>query len=258
MTRYLSATRLLSAGLLAVALSTEPAQAHDKKHGPGEIKASADNAELATFDVVHAKVTLKGGTALFHMHVSGTAGEATPQPVGETAGSDVFAYVWPTSLDPSAVGFPEKSGVLALAVTAHPDFDDTPLYDENRDGDLANDGNEWHSHWVVLTPDETREDGALKVVDIPKGAELDLPATWPGLPLLLDSPGYTPILDGQKVEVAVPAAVLGNAGAGVTFDAVTAGLKVNANLHAPLLRVTNVFDIASGDLSLPGQIIESD
>jgi hypothetical protein len=42
-----------------------------------------------------------------------------------------------------------KSGILALAVTAHPDFDDTPLFDENADGDPANDGKSWHSHWVV-------------------------------------------------------------------------------------------------------------
>ena len=31
-------------------------------------------------------------------------------------------------------------------------------------------------------------------------------------------------------------------------------LKVNANIHAPLLCVTDVFDVASGDLSLPGKI----
>ena len=38
------------------------------------------------------------------------------------------------------------------------------------------------------------------------------------------------------------------------FDGVTAGLQVNANIHAPLLCVTDVFDIASGDLSLPGKL----
>jgi hypothetical protein len=29
---------------------------------------------------------------------------------------------------------------------------------------------------------------------------------------------------------------------------------VNTNIHAPLLCVTDVFDIASGDLSLPGAL----
>lgn len=37
-------------------------------------------------------------------------------------------------------------------------------------------------------------------------------------------------------------------------DGVTAALRVNANIHAPLLCVTDVFDIASGDLSLPGRV----
>ena len=42
--------------------------------------------------------------------------------------------------------------------------------------------------------------------------------------------------------------------AGIGHDGVTAALRVNANIHAPLLCVTDVFDIASGDLSLPGRI----
>jgi hypothetical protein len=38
------------------------------------------------------------------------------------------------------------------------------------------------------------------------------------------------------------------------YDGVTAALRVNANIYALLLCVTDVFDIASGDLSLPGAI----
>ena len=38
------------------------------------------------------------------------------------------------------------------------------------------------------------------------------------------------------------------------FDGVTAALQVNADVHAPLLCVTDVFDVASGDLSLPGEV----
>ena len=40
---------------------------------------------------------------------------------------------------------------------------------------------------------------------------------------------------------------------GASYDGVTAGLRVNADLHAPLLCVVDVFDVASGDLSLPGR-----
>ena len=86
-------------------------------------------------------------------------------------------------------GFEHGAGTLALAVTAHPDFDDTPLYDENRDGQRGNDGNLWHSHWVVLKPTEACGKDALAVVDIPEGTKPRLPKTWPGLPILLAT-GY--------------------------------------------------------------------
>ena len=92
----------------------------------------------------------------------------------------------------------------------------------------------------------------MKVIDIPEGATPRLPATWPGLPLLIDSPGWQPIMDAQTVEVRVPFADIGALEA-ATFDGVTSGLRVNANVHAPLLCVTDVFDVASGDLSLPGR-----
>jgi hypothetical protein len=57
----------------------------------------------------------------------------------------------------------------------------------------------------------------------------------------------------DTVQVSVPASVIG-ASAGIRFDGVTSALKVNANLHAPLLCIADVFDVASGDLSLPGRV----
>jgi len=219
------------------------------------IDAGAGSAAVADFDIVHARVTVEGAEAVFHMAVSGRAGETKPTPAGALAGSEVFAYVWPTSVDPAEVGFEEKAGILAMAVTAHPDFDDTPLYDENGDGDPANDGDVWHSHWVVLGPDEACGEGALKVIDIPEGAKPRLPRTWPGLPLLIDSPGFAPALDGATVELRVPLADVSAIGT-ASYDGVTAGLRVNANVHAPLLCVADVFDVASGDLSLPGKVAE--
>jgi hypothetical protein len=194
-----------------------------------------------------------GDLAVFHMAVSGKAGASKPSKVGKLAGSDVFSYVWPTTIDPSAIGFDKGAGILAFAVTSHPDFDDTPLYDENGDGDLANDGDLWHSHWVVLKPDDACGKGALKVVDIPAGAKPKLPKTWPGLPLLIDSPGYTPVFKGDSVEVKVPfddIGVVNEAG----FDGVTSALRVNASVHSPLLCVVDVFKVASGKLSLPGKV----
>jgi hypothetical protein len=97
--------------------------------------------------------------------------------------------------------------------------------------------------------------GSLKVKDIPDGAKPKLPATWPGLPLLIDSPGFEPDVTDATVMVKIPAATLGDVSA-MKFDGVTAGLRVNESAHAPLLCVVNVFDISSGDLSLPGTPIK--
>lgn len=244
--------------LLAAAISTVlpgAALADGAHEHVGGIHSEGDTVALAPFDIVHTKISTEGNVAVFHMAVSGVAGEARPTPGGALAGAEVFAYVWPTSLDAGTLGFDPGAGILALAATAHPDFDDTPLFDENGDGDRGNDGNIWHSHWVVLGPDEACGPGALKVIDIPEGASPRLPPTWPGLPLLIDSPGWQPILSVETVEVRVPFADIGAVEA-LSFDGVTAGLRVNANVHAPLLCVTDVFDVASGDLSLPGRVGE--
>lgn len=238
----------LLAALTALPVMALADGAHDHSGG-----ITADATSPAPFDIVHTTITTEGNVAIFHMAVSGAAGESRPSATGALAGSQVFAHVWPTSLDAGTVGFEPGAGILALAATAHPDFDDTPLFDENGDGVRDNDGDLWHSHWVVLGPDEACGTGALKVIDIPEGATPRLPATWPGLPLLIDSPGWQPILSAETVEVRVPFADIGAVKA-ASYDGVTAGLRVNADIHAPLLCVTDVFDVASGDLSLPGKV----
>ena len=241
----------LIAALLLIGL-TGDASAHGPAHVGGMATEPVDSVE-DTFDIVHTKITTSGNLAVFHMAVSGRAGTSRPAKSGQLAGSSVFSYVWPTSVDSSVIGFEPKAGILAFAVTAHPDFDDTPLFDENGDGKLDNDGDLWHSHWVVLQPDPACGQDALKVVDIPEGAKPSLPKTWPGLPILIDSPGWTPIFDNDTVEVRVPFDDIGVVEAS-SFDGVTAALRVNASVHSPLLCVANVFKIASGDLTLPGKV----
>ena len=217
------------------------------------VRSNADSSKVAAFDILAAHAHRKGNVVTFHMTTNGVAGAETPTPAGTLGGAPAYAYVWPTTLDPSSVGFDKGAGILAMAAATHPDFDDTPLFDENGDGDVSNDGNTWHSHWVVLVPDEACGPGALTVKDIPEGATPNLPATWPGLPILLDSPGYTPVFDGPEITVNVAFGQNVDV-SGINYDGVTAALRVNANIHAPLFCVTDVFDVASGDLSLPGQI----
>jgi hypothetical protein len=219
---------------------------------PAGLPSAAGNA-APDFDFVMTRVERRGDDLVFSERVSGRAGATVPTAVGTLAGSRVFSYVWPTSLDPAAAGFESDTGVLALAATAHPDFDDTPLQDEDRDGDRGNDGRLWHSHWVVLTPDAACGEGKLKVRDIPAGTHPRLPATWPGLPLFIDSPGYETVITGETVRVPVPLRALGFPD-GFRYDGVTAALRVNASVHDPLLCVVDVWDVASGNLSLTGEI----
>lgn len=242
---------LLAGAALACTLST--GWAHGADEHSGGMQLAPNKAVNAPFDIVHAKISTEGNVAVFHMAVSGKAGTVKPTKSGKLAGSKVFSYVWPTTLDPSTVGFEPKSGILAFAVTVHPDFDDTPLFDENGDGNLGNDGNVWHSHWVVLQPDANCGKDALKVVDIPEGSKPKLPKTWPGLPILIDSPGWNPTFTKDAVEVRVPFDDIGAIQAS-GFDGVTAALRVNASVHAPLLCVTNVFKVASGNLTLTGKV----
>ena len=243
------------AAALTVALTlASGAWADNGAHDPVEgLLTPADQAVHAPFDVVRTRISAEANTLVFRMQVSGKAGRTRPAESGKLAGSQVFSYVWPTSLDPATVGFEAKAGILAFAVTAHPDFDDTPLFDENGDGNVKNDGDVWHAHWVVLAPDDACGQGSLKVVDIPAGSQPRLPKTWPGLPLLIDSPGWSPTFQKGSVTVRVPFDDVSTVQT-AKFDGVTAALRVNASMHSPLLCVAKVFKVASGDLSLPGQV----
>src|SRR3546814_5216853 len=142
--KSLNLSLLLAALLTGFACSSS---AHYTAY-PGGIATKAVKAVKPPFDIVHTRISTEGNVAIFHMAVSGKAGANRPAKSVKLAGAAVFSYVWPTSLDPSVIGFEPKAGILAFAVTSHPDFDDTPLFDENGDGKLNNDGDLWHSHWV--------------------------------------------------------------------------------------------------------------
>ena len=239
--------RILSslASAAVICLAALPASAHD-------ITAKGDPKVPGAFDIIGAKATTDGRLATFSMEVAGKAGTMKPKKVGKLHGSKVDAYVWPTKLDPSAAGFAKGSGILAIAITAHPDFDDTPLFDENGDGNTDNDGADWHSHWVVLVEDKTCT-GGLKVRDISPAQDI-LPPTAPGLPIALDSPGMSPTIKGANVRITVPVQGAEN----VNFDAVAAKLQVHEQGNAPLLCVTGTYKVASSNLTLPGVIMRKD
>lgn len=191
------------------------------------------------------------GILVFEQTVEGSAGATVPDPAGQLDGAPVLAHVFPTTLPPEAVGFRDAEGILALAVTSHPDFDDTPLWDENLDGDYENDGLTWHTHWVVLGPDE-RVPGGLSVLHAMTNGEASvLPPTAPGMPMYMDSPGFSVQIDGDTIRVIVPADRVSNQ-VEFSFDAVTCYLQVNtSDDNLPMLGVYEVYSVLSGDLSLP-------
>ena len=229
----------LAAALLLAALSLVPAHAHDNA-----LTAEPSDAIMASFDIIETSIVTQGDNAIFTTRVRGEAGVDKPDATGKFEGSSVYAYVWPTTLNSGDIGFDVDQGIVALAVTFHPDFDDAANGGENR--------HVWHPHWVVLGEDAACP-GGLKVHDIPEGTTPKVPRTWPNVPLLIDSPEYPTTFTGDTVAVNIPVALISGI-ADASFDGVTAGLKVNANLHAPLLCVDNVFKVASGDLSLPGRV----
>ena len=187
---------------------------------------------------------------VWDIQVKGIAGKTTPVPLGKLNGAPVLGYVFPTNLSPQHVGFGEVEGILALALTSHPDFDDTPLWDENADQIFDNDGVIWHPHWVVLRQDD-RVVGGFSVVQFKKADEVTLPPTNPGMPMYMDSPGFPVITKADRIRVTVPAYRMNNQ-TQFNFDALSALMHVNtSDSDKPLLGVYEVYSILSKNLSLP-------
>ena len=191
------------------------------------------------------------GILVFEVKVAGTAGRTVPEANGGMDGAPVLGYVFPTSLSGVDVGFGNAKGIVALAVTSHPDFDDTPLFDEDADRDYANDGVIWHPHWVLLGEDK-RVAGGLSVRQFdPEDKSVTLPPTNPGMPMFMDSPGFGITMKGDMLRVIVPLYRVSNK-TQFSFDAVAAYMQVNASDPGrPMLGVYKVYEVLSGDLSLP-------
>lgn len=247
-------TRTPLLGLALATLVALPPRASAQSAPASDIVPTAGSADL---DLVSAEVEYRPDLQLlvFQQQVAGSAGATRPRAAGGMDGAPVLGYVFPTTLRPEDVGFAPGEGVVALAATSHPDFDDTPLWDENGDRDYANDGLRFHTHWVVLTPDD-RVAGGLSVKET-RGGGGELPPTSPGMPLYLDSPGFSVVLDGSTLRLLVPLdRVSGRRD--FKFDAVTAYMEVNTSDEGrPLLGVYHVYEVLSGDLSLPYDVTEA-
>jgi hypothetical protein len=199
------------------------------------------NFKIKSTSVTHNKDL---GVTIWEIKVDSLAGCTTPKPVGQLNGAPVLGYVFPTTLKPTDVGFNQTDGIVALALTSHPDFDDSPLWDENIDGKFDNDGIVWHPHWVILIEDK-RVAGGLAVKEFK-------------MPMYMDSPGFNVTTKGNSIKVVVPDYRINNK-TDFKFDAVTCFMEVNTgegDTHTvggakPMLGVYKVYSVASGNLSLP-------
>lgn len=164
-------------------------------------------------DDVSARYDKKLGSIIFQMGLKGQAGQTKPEAIGQRDGAPILAYLFYTDLLPKTVGFENAHGTLALAVMCHPDFDCTPLWDENMDGVYTNDGAMYQTCWIVLSG--SGPDGAGMSVARSDSSQA-LPPTACMPPLCMDSPGFNVVLDGDELRVAVPTRrIAGNTTVGV-------------------------------------------
>jgi hypothetical protein len=252
---------LIATGLIVVLsniCSVPSIEAHSNRHsGIVPVSRLASSVKPVTkssdLEIIGTQVQYlkKIDSLVFNLQVKGIAGKTRPVAKGKLDGAPVLAYVFPTTLKPEDVGFGGTQGIVALAVTSHPDFNDTPLERNNTRMTHDNYGMIFHTHWVVLGKDE-RVPGGLAVREFKKGDKnAILPPTNPGLPMYLDSPGFSVVLSGNNLKVVVPAQRV-NRKVDFKFDAVAAYMEVNtSDKKRPLLGVYQVYSVSSGNLSLP-------
>lgn len=214
-----------------------------------------DNNPDLVIKAATVKYNVKYGQLEFEIEVEGKAGHTVPKPAGKMDGAPVLGYVFPTTLQSEDVGFSHTEGIVALALTAHPDFDDSPLWDENGDGVFNNDGITWHPHWVVLEKNEHAKGGlAVKEFD-PNDKSVKLPTTAPAMPMYMDSPGFQVITEEHFIRVSVPVYRIHHR-VNFNYDAVACYMQVSVppqghSMKTPMLAVYEVYSILSKNLSLP-------
>lgn len=219
-------------------------------------------AKSEDFNIKAARITHNklNSTLEFEITVAGVAGATQPKPIGKFDMAPVLGYVFPTTLKAEDIGFSATEGIVAMALTSHPDFDDTPLWDENNDKNFANDGILWHPHWVILVKDD-RVPGGLSVKEHKKADVVIKPRTAPEMNMYMDSPGYPVAAVGKVIRVSVPLYHVNNR-TKFKFDAVACYMQISAPegkemdkaMDKPMLGVYTVYNVLSKNLSLPFEV----
>jgi hypothetical protein len=104
------------------------------------------------------------------------------------------------------------------------------------DHNYDNDGKCYHTHWVVLVKAD-RVEGGLSVKEFKNEDEsVVLPPTNPGMPMYVDSPGFSVVLNNNTLKVAVPAQRVSNK-KDFNYGCVAAYMEVSTEEGRPLLGV---------------------
>jgi len=184
--------------------------------------------------------------------VKGKAGATTPDSLGKMDGAGIVSYLFLTDLKSEDIGFGKTDGIVALALTSHPDFDLSPLWDENNNGVYSDDGSTWQSHWVILTKEE-RVGGGYAVKELNKeDPTIKLPSTAAlNVPLYMDSPGFQVVTKDHTIKVVIPSYRINNK-IDLKFNAVTCYMTYNiTDPNLPRLGIRNIYYKASEEIQFP-------
>lgn len=204
------------------------------------IMSPVNEAIDPTFDIHSAEVRADGDLLHFRMTLRGNAGASVPPRTGRFEGSQMYAYIWPTSADTAAAGFPRGQGLLALALVSHPD-----LVEDVGGTRFSMD---WHPHWMVLVPSMGCGPYGLRIMD-------GMAAAPGALPLMTKPASLSSAMTGNTLDVEVPAAMLGDKNT-LRFDGLTASMVVSSSGPSPLVCVRPI-DVASGRLVLQGTVTQT-
>jgi hypothetical protein len=180
------------------------------------------------------------------MKVKGKAGATTPDSLGQINGAGILSYLFTTDLKAEDIGFGKTEGIVALALTSHPDFDFSPLWDENNNGVYNDDGRSWQSHWIILVK-EARVGGGYAVKELNKEDQtIKFPKTAASnVPIYMDSPGFQVVIKDHMIKVIIPSYRINNK-IDFKFNAMTCYMTYNvSDPNLPMLGIRNIYYTAS-------------
>jgi hypothetical protein len=195
-------------------------------------------------EVLSAKANYNSGLKelVLSIKVKGEAGGTTPDSLGRIDGAGILSYLFTTNLTAEDIGFSKTEGIVALALTSHPDFDFSPLWDENNNGIYNDDGRSWQAHWVILVK-EARVAGGYAVKELDKEDKtIKFPMTAAfNISVYMDSPGFQVVAKDHTIKVVIPSYRINNK-TDFKFNAMSCYMTYNtSDPNLPIIGIRNIY-----------------